>query len=405
MLRESRLPALSRYAWVEVDVDILRSNAETLVEYARPASLAPVVKADGYGHGLEMAARCAVAAGVEWLCVANSHEAVRLRTDGYRGRVFVLYPVPDETVAQMASLRVDLSAGCHEDIDRLTTELRGSALACRVHLEVDTGMTRGGCAPETAPDLALKIDGTPELALVGMWSHLAAPEDQDATNDQVASFEETISAVRSAGVDPGLTHFSASGGMLAADNTEMSLIRPGLAFYGLHPDAGAPLPQQVEPALAVRCHPVRVTRVGPGTKVGYGGTWQAERQSTIATLPMGYADGWARNSSPGTSALVNGQRAPLVGRVSSDAITVDVTDVGPVDLGTEFTLLGSDGDAVITAEEIAEVRGTISWEVLQQLGARLARVYVSDDTVVASRPESDPDLAHASSASAYRYQD
>jgi alanine racemase len=165
-------------------------------------------------------------------------------------------------------------------------------------------------------------------------------------------------------------------------------VRIGLSLYGLHPGAGDPLPPSVVPALAVRAHPVRIAEVPAGTRVGYAGTWVAGRISIIATLPIGYADGWSRNSSPGSSVLVEGERAPLAGRVSSDALTVDVTDIAGVGPDSEFTLLGSDGSDEITADAVAAVRETISWEVLQSLGARLARVYMSGSVPVALRAES-----------------
>jgi alanine racemase len=176
--------------------------------------------------------------------------------------------------------------------------------------------------------------------------------------------------------------------MLASEATSHDLVRPGLAYYGLSPDGETSLPSEVGPALSVRALPVRIAQVTPGTEVGYAGTWIAIRQSTIVTLPIGYADGWSRNSSPGGFALVNGERVPLVGRVSSDSLAVDVTEVSDVSGDSVFTLLGVDGDAEINAEEVAGVRGTITWEVLQQLGSRLSRVYLSRGSTVALRPES-----------------
>jgi alanine racemase len=150
-------------------------------------------------------------------------------------------------------------------------------------------------------------------------------------------------------------------------------------------------------AIAVKARPVRIALVPPGTSVGYAGTWTTTRESTIATLPIGYADGWARSSSPGTSALVEGTRAPVVGRISSDSLTVDVTGIEGVGSDSEFTLLGAVDNDEITAEEIAGVRGTISWEVLQQLGSRLTRVYLSGNAPVALRPEMSIELASVGS--------
>jgi alanine racemase len=402
-LEGAGLPALERSVWVEVDIDVLTANARSLHSLARPAALGAVVKADGYGHGLEMAGRCAVAGGAEWLCVADSAEAARLRTDGYDGRIFVLYPIPPAIVAAMARLGVDVTVGSPREARAIADHLTPDDPILSVHLEIDTGMTRGGVAPDDAAAAATAIAEAPTTKLAGVWTHLAAPEDRLTTGDQLARFDSVLTALAGSGIDPGAVHAAASGGLLATDTDEHTLVRPGLALYGVHPGAGDALPPPMAPALALRAHPVRIAEVPPGTAVGYAGTWSAERASTITTLPIGYADGWSRASSPGTSVLVEGQRAPVVGRVSSDSLTVDVTGIADVGPDSEFTLLGSAGSDVITADAVADVRETISWEVLQQLGARLARVYVSGTVPVALRPESTTQITTAPGVSIPAY--
>lgn len=387
-LAEAGLPPLQRAAWVEVDIDRLQANAAALATLAAPAALGPVVKADGYGHGLEVAARCAVAAGATWLCVADTAEAERLRNDGYEGRVLVLYPVPSSALPTMSRLGVDVSVG---SLDGAVSAADGDHPPVAVHLEVDTGMTRGGVAPADALQTATTLAAGPGSRLAGVWTHLAAPEDDEATGAQMELFRSTIDKLESNGIDPGITHASASGGILALRD-RLDLVRPGLAYYGLHPGAGADLPPDVRPALALRAIPVRIAEVPAGTSVGYAGTWVAARPSRIATVPVGYADGWSRSGSPGTSALVSGERAPLVGRISSDSLAVDVTDVAGAGADSPVTLLGAEGREVVTADEVASVRGTISWEVLQQLGSRLSRVYVSEGVPVAVRQESSTSL-------------
>ncbi len=402
-LSDARLPPLERSAWVEVDSDVLRTNAAALRALVRPTALGPVVKADGYGHGLEMAARCAVAGGAEWLCVADAAEASRLRSDGYRGRVFVLYPVPGGVLQDMARLNVDVTAG-HPDVTlEAARHFDPDTPTLAVHLEIDTGMTRGGVAPESALDAASAITRAPSVDLAGVWTHLAAPEDAEFTREQLSRFDRVLALIRAAHIETGAVHAAASGGLLASDVSGHAFVRPGLAFYGVHPAAGRPLPESVRPALTVRAHPVRLAEAPVGTRVGYAGTWTAERRSLIATLPIGYADGWSRSSSPGTSVLVEGRRAPVVGRVSSDSLTVDVTRVEGVGLDSEFTLLGSDGNDTITADAVADVRRTISWEVLQQLGTRLARIYTAGSLPIAVRRESTTRLTAAPGAALPSY--
>lgn len=401
-LEGAGLPTLERSAWVEVDLDALVANARALTAHAAPAALGAVVKADGYGHGLEMAARCAVAGGAGWLCVANAAEAMRLRRDGYGGRIFVLYPVPLAAISTIASAGVDVTVGSIEQAAAIA-ELVPSGSSLAVHLEVDTGMTRGGALPEDAVSAAREVIEAEGITLAGVWTHLAAPEDQAITDAQLDRFASVLERLDAAGVDPGSVHAAASGGFLAVDTAGHAFVRPGLAFYGVHPQAGDPLPPGVGPALAVRAHPVRIAEVPEGTSVGYAGTWTTPRPSVIATLPLGYADGWSRASSPGSSVLVEGGRAPIVGRISSDSLTVDVTDVNGVDNRSEFTLLGPAGNDAIAADDVAEVRGTISWEVLQQLGARLTRVYVSGGEPVAIRAESSISVTVAEGAAIPSY--
>ncbi len=390
-LAEAGLPPLQRSAWVEVDLDQLVANARALAELAAPALVAPVVKADGYGHGLEAAARCAVAGGATWLCVADAAEAERLRRDGYDGRILVLYPVPSVMLDELSRLEIDVPVGSLDEAFSVSSRETG---AVKVHLEIDTGMTRGGVSPQDAVEAARALTTGPGSSLAGVWTHLAAPEDDAVTARQVARFETTLAEIASAGIEVEITHVSASGGLLAAAGI-FGMVRPGLAFYGVHPGAGDALPPGVRPALSVRAMPVRVADVPTGTAVGYAGTWVTERQSRIATLPIGYADGWSRSSSPGTNALVSGHPAPLVGRVSSDSLTVDVTDLPEAGADDVFTLLGDEGGASIHTDEVATVRGTISWEVLQQLGSRLTRVYMAGGSPVAVRRESSTDLVRA----------
>jgi len=397
------LPPLERSAWVEVDTDALTANARALCSLAHPAALGPVVKADGYGHGLEMAARCSVSGGAEWLCVADSAEAARLRGDGYAGRIFVLYPVPPAALGHLARLGVDVTVGSAEEAHAVTEHLTADDQILAVHLEVDTGMTRGGVAPGGAVAAATDLVAAHSVRLAGVWTHLAAPEDPATTSGQLTRFDSALTALTTAGIDAGAIHAAASGGLLAADTAEHAFVRPGLALYGIHPGAGDPLPESVVPALAVKAHPVRIAEVPPGTSVGYAGTWTAGRASTIATLPIGYADGWSRSSSPGTSVLVEGRHAPVVGRVSSDSLTVDVTGIAGVGSDSEFILLGNDGHDEITADAVADVRRTIPWEVLQQLGARLTRVYMSGSVPIALRPESTITITTAPGASIPSY--
>ncbi len=232
-------------------------------------------------------------------------------------------------------------------------------------------------------ELARRIGATRGVRLAGMWSHLATPDDQTVAGAQVAAFEDAVRRLSDAGLPVPARHLAASGGLLASTAPVYEGVRPGLMLYGLAPagsSAGRKLAHttaSLRPAMALKCRALRIEDVPRGQTVGYGGRWRAERRSRIATLPIGYGDGWSRAYTPGAEALVRGRRVPLVGTVAMDAVMADVTDVpgaGPVD---EFVLLGEQGGERITADDLARLRNTISWEVVTTMAQRLPRVYHS----------------------------
>ncbi len=226
-------------------------------------------------------------------------------------------------------------------------------------------------------------------ALAGTWSHLATPDDPAAVGKQVARFEGLLAALRAAGIDPGLRHLDATGGLLAGVSPAYDLVRIGLAFYGIVPP-DIPIASRLanamsglRPALSIRARATTVTTIEAGAAVGYGGTWTATRSSVIATLPLGYADGWARAYATDGWGLARGHRVPIVGRISSDATALDVTDVRGFDAGDEVVLLGAEG--AMTVHDLADRRDSISWEVMDALATRLSRVYTDGDVPIGFR--------------------
>jgi alanine racemase len=258
----------------------------------------------------------------------------------------------------------------------------------RVHVEVDTGMTRGGLAPADTPAAVARLAGTPGVLLEGLWTHLSTPEDPALAGAQVGAFGGAARVVESTGIAVPVRHVATSGSALLRTAPGYDLVRIGVAAYGIVPDGfrgPAGDDHGLTPALSLRAHPVRIEEVARGTRVGYGGDWRAAHPSVIATVPVGYADGYARSSWPGAEALVRGRRVPIVGRVSMDAVTIDVTDVPGVSREDVVVLIGSQGDERIGAQDLATLRRTISWEVVSTLSARLARVYREDGRPVAVR--------------------
>ena len=349
------------------------------------ARLGLLVKANAYGHGLEMGARAAVAGGADALMVATLDEGLALRAAGVDAPVLVVYPVPPDAVGDAVSARLELSVSGLGSVRRTlegwgaaSPRLPGADLT--LHVEVDTGMGRGGISPDSLVEAVRRIDGAPATRIAGIWSHLADGSDAARSHEQAERFEAAVATLTAAGRPIPIRHLAATEGVFAGTAPAYEMVRVGLGFYGelglgVEPSpALASLAAELRPAMTVRARPVRLEVMPTGSTVGYGGEWTAERRSLIATLPIGYADGWTRRYWPGACALLRGRRFPLVGRVSMDSVCVDVTDLGDVAMDETFVLLGEAGGDRITANELAGLRGSIPNEVLCAFGPRLPRV-------------------------------
>lgn len=382
-LRTAGLPALDRPAWLEVDVEALAGNLGAIrARVGSATEVWPVVKDDAYGHGLEVAARTFAGAGAAGVCVATLGEAQAIRAAGVGLPVLILYPVPDAAVVEAARAGFALTVSTSHGAESLARAWRASGLAASgarlvAHLEVDTGFTRMGVHPERLAE-ALAVLQRPGIEVAALWSHLATPEDPVTSDAQEGRLAVAADVARRSGVTG--THLAASGGLLTARGIHGSLVRPGLVAYGVLPEGAGdgasahPLRAAVRPALRLVARPMRIHEVPVGTRVGYGGTWVARRPSRIATLPVGYGDGYAR-ASAGADVLVRGRRVPVVGVISMDACTVDLTDVPEAGLDDEVVLLGAQGRDAVPALELAQRRTTIPWEVLTGMARRLTRVY------------------------------
>ncbi len=348
----------------------------------------PVVKADGYGHGMLAVARVLEGAGADALCVATLDEAIALRDGAIELPILILYPIPAGRVAAAAGRRFALAAGEAGQVAELlaAATAAGVATGLEIELEVETGLGRGGTSPDAVVAVARRIAAA-GARLSGVWSHLQETEVAEITASQVDRFEAALAALAAAGIGVPRRHLAASAAILLGTVPRYDAVRPGLITYGLIPDelaaAGigperlAPAAADLRPALSLHARPVRVADLPAGHGVSYGPTWRTSRPSRIATLPLGYGDGWPRSLTNRAEALVRGGRVPLVGNVAMDAVMADVTDVpgAPVTPGDEFVLLGRQGGAEITAAALARSRTTNSWEVVTAMSGRLSRVY------------------------------
>lgn len=325
-----------------------------------------VVKAGGYGHGAVPAATAALNIGATGIAVATVEEARELAGLLPPQNILVMGGLTIEQAPLAAAGGWGIAVSSHE----LAAALSDAVEVVPVHLKIDTGMGRFGCTPEEAPGLARFIAGSPGLRLVGTWTHFASADSDDAmTRRQFALFTETLKRFD---VDPGIRHACNSAGALRHPEYALDAVRCGIATYGCEWPG-------TQPVLALRSVVTHLKTVGAGATVGYGATWKATGKgagkSRVATVAIGYADGVHRARSNRGEVLVRGRRAPLIGAVSMDAITLDVTDVPGVQVGDVATLIGRDGDEKITAEEVGEWSGTISYEVLTSIGPRVERRY------------------------------
>jgi alanine racemase len=374
-------------AWLEIDLDAIAWNLGVVRDLAGPGvAVLPVVKADAYGHGAVPVARVLEAAGADGLCVATWDEALELRRGRVRAPILVLYPVPPAHVAEAARRRIVLTAGDAAGLAALLDacgppKARGRRLG--VALEVETGLGRGGLLEAEVASAVRAISATRGVRLDSVWSHLAAAGDAVRSTAQVERFGSATDELVRTGSRLGRRHLAGSGGLLGGSAPSFDAVRPGLAIYGLTPEdvasdvAATRKAARLRPAMSLRARPVRVVDLPAGHGVSYGPRFETARRSAIATLPLGYGDGWPRSLGGVASALVRGRRVPLVGTVAMDAIMADVTGVPgePVTCDDEFTLLGDDGDGRIDVAELAQLRTTISWEVVTDMARRLSRVY------------------------------
>jgi alanine racemase len=368
-----------RAGWAEIDLDAIQHNVRALRGIlVAPARLMVVVKANAYGHGAVEVARTAASAGAWGFGVATVDEGEELRRAGRREPVVLLDLTMPEEAARIVAL--DLAAGV-ADLDgarALSRAATSSGRPARVHLKVDTGMGRAGCVPADAPALARAIADLPGVALEGCYTHFPAADDPDLTptREQAAAFSGVVASLREAGFSGLLCHAANSAGTIALPEAHFDLVRCGIAAYGISPAAhlGARVP--LRPAMRLCARVVQVRRVSAGTTVGYGREYRAGRETTIATVPLGYADGYPRLAWRSAAVALAGRRVPIAGRISMDQLTVDAGDL-VVRRGDDVELWGP----ALPVEEVAAAAQTIAWELLVRVASRVPRVYTSGGAV------------------------
>lgn len=394
------LAAAMRPAWVEVDLDALVGNLGRLRERVAPARVLAVIKADAYGHGATAAARALEDAGVDQLGVALLEEGAELRREGVRLPILVLGTAQASQLPLYRHYRLTPTVSSLDQLDLWQAYARragGDGAPIEVHLKVDTGMRRLGVPLEAAPLVLDRLRRDPRLSLVGLASHFAeADRPESARNQrQHRRFADLVASIPAAERERLILHAANSAAALHLPATRHRMVRLGLALFGLDPAAPEPAgPQEagrpdagLVPVMSVVSRIVQLRQVEPGGAVGYGGRWRADRPSTVAVVPVGYADGYPwrlygkSGAGRGEALLGDGRRVPLAGSVTMDMLMLDVTGTG-ARVGDEVVLLGRRGGAEVSAWELAEKAGTIPWEVLCSLGLRLPRRFRRDREIV-----------------------
>jgi len=383
-----------------VDLGAVRHNVAVLAERGAPAALCAVVKAGAYGHGAVPVAQAALEAGATWLAVAMVEEGAELRAAGIGAPVLLLSEPPASSMADVVELglvpTLYTQAGVEAAAKAAVAGLRGpnaepdaglrgpnaepaTGGPLTVHVKVDTGMHRVGAGPGEAVAVAVAADELPELVLQGLWTHFAVADEPDHpfTSRQWARFGAVMAELGGLGIRPPLAHCCNSAGLLAHPEARGDLVRCGIALYGVAPSPALAGEADLRPALSLRAEVSYVKEVAAGEGLSYGLRYRLERPSTVATVPLGYADGvpW-RLAGAAAEVLLGGRRRRLAGAVTMDQILVDCGDDASVAPGDEVVLLGSQGDERIDAWEWAEKLGTIAYEVLCGIGPRVPRVYV-----------------------------
>lgn len=363
--------------YLEVDLDAIARNVRAARQFVDPAQVMAVVKANAYGHGAVEVAKTALENGASWLGVARVIEGAQLRQAGITAPILVMsYAVPLEMqVAVVFDLTMTVTE--LEVAEALSTYASRLHRSAKVHVKVDTGMGRYGLLPKEVVGFLNEIRKLPGLEIQGLYTHFSTADDPNKTytQKQFEVFKKVAVAVEKVGYQMPMYHAANSAATMYHPETHLDIVRLGVAMYGLRPNAAVAPAFEIRPALTFKSHVARVRVLPKGASLGYGRTYVTPAEMPIALVPVGYGDGYHRMLSNRGAVLINGGRAPIVGRVSMDQIMLDVSEVGNVQAGDEVVVVGRQGREHITAEEIGAWGDTINYEVTTGLLPRVPRFY------------------------------
>ena len=368
---------LLRDVCAEINLNAIRHNFNEIRRHIKPTSkLCAVVKANAYGHGAIQVSKIAVDCGAEFLAVATVEEGLELRQAGFELPILILGLIPHDAAEIVVENNLTATVADFELAEKISAAAVKLNKCAKVHLKLETGMGRIGANPAVAVELAKKISALPNIELEGMFSHFADADSPDKTftRQQIKIFSDVAEKIRSAGVTIKILHIAESAAILEMPEAHFDMVRSGIISYGLYPSDDVRRTIELKPAMKLVARVAWLKKIPAGTSIGYGREFVAQRDSIIATLPIGYADGYIR-AYKNFHVEIRGKSAPIAGRVCMDQTMIDVTDIDGVKIGDEVILFGSDA---ISIDDAARHLNTINYEVTCLISSRVQRIFVTD---------------------------
>ena len=364
----------------EIDLQALKNNFDGITRRVGPnVEIMGIVKANAYGHGIIETARALVGFGCNYLGVGFLEEGIELRSNNIVTPILVLGGVLGSQISEFLQHDLDITVSSLSIAEQVNAAARrNGGKKARVHLKVDTGMERIGVRAEHAVPFAEQVCRYDRLDVIGMYSHFATSDERDKSfaHLQLQRFNDVLTKIKKLGIEIPHIHMANSGAILDLPDSYFTMVRPGIMLYGCYPSEHMKDRLKLEPVMSVKTRIMHLKRMDKGRPISYGRTYYTQRPSLIATIPMGYADGLNRHLSNRGQLLIGGKRCPIVGTVCMDLTMVDVTELDEVKFGDEAVIIGRQGNEEITADEVAELLGTISYEVLCGISARVRREYI-----------------------------
>ncbi|NFI95448.1 alanine racemase [Clostridium botulinum] len=376
---------IMRPVWAEIDLDAIAYNMRNIKKLAQNKDVIAVVKADCYGHGALDVVPTLLENGASRLAVAVLTEAIELRNNNVTAPIMILGYTPEYLFEEVVNYDIEQTVYDLEYAKKLSHLAIKFNKKAKVHIAIDTGMGRIGFIPnEKAIKDIKKIYNLKGLDVIGIFTHFSTSDetDKEYTNEQFNKFTSFIDMLSKVGVKIPIKHISNSGAIIDMPKTYLDSVRAGIILYGYYPSDEINKDNiKLKPALTLKASLTRVQELDINSYIGYGKTFKTERKSIIATLPIGYADGYSRLLAPGAKVIINGKFAPIIGRICMDQCMIDVTDIDDIHVGDEVIILGEDGNLKLTANDLAKSMGTINYEILCMLKYRIPRVYMKNGKI------------------------